>query len=1081
MFAQIKGWLAAPTFDDSEKTRVAGLLNTILVAVMGLMAAWIIITPFVSSNPIASSVSLGLVFLISAIALFLLRRGFVQKASLFFVSTGWLLITIVSYYFGGLQNPGFHSYILIVLIGGLLLGGRAAIIVAVLNVMIGWGFYFLESRQALPAAFILNNSQEVWLVFTVNSIIAAVLLYLAISNLEQSLERARHEITERKRAEEATQQLAEQRRQLLVASQTILSTLTLDKVVERIFQALGEALKYDACGLYWFDKPNQVLIPHVVLGADQQILEPFLDYSIPAGQGIMGAVIVSGQGEMVNNAHLDPRSIYPENAQIEKEHMICIPIQTPENRVGVLHVSRISGPPFTNDEFELVQLFVAQAAIAIENAQLYTQTQQRLKEQIALRKAGQVIAASLDIETVLHHIAEQMGQAVDATSVYISGVDMETDTLTILAEYYGPQAHALEQKSDRGYTYYIPKAFPDTQEILGSGNPGVSHHDDSGTAAPKLRHMKQYGAKSVLEIPMQVGGQIIALATIWESRRRREFTAEEISLCQSIAQQAAIAIENARLYNQAQQEITERKRAEQALRQSEQKYRTLIESMNEGLTQVDDKGILKFVNDRFCQITGYSINELIGQNVYTLLLQPEDKAFLEEKYRLRKQGISDQYELQMRKKSGEFIWVHTSASPITDATGEIVGTLGIHSDITERKHTEQIRVKLEEQLRQVQKMEAVGTLAGGIAHDFNNMLTAIMGYADLILTILPADHPAHNDAQTIKRLSERAAGLTRQLLTFARQQAIEPTELNLNNLILDLKERLQHILGHKIDMVTQLQPSLAQVKVDPYQIEQIMINLVTNAQEAMPNGGKLTLTTANVTISQTQQEQTAIPAGDYVLLCIEDSGIGIDDEVKPHIFEPFFTTKEVGRGPGLGLATAFGIIKQSNGHIQVESQPWQGTRISVYLPQIAATPNIDPPAADIPKPPLPGKETILLVEDDPSIRYLTSRMLSHEGYNVIEAANGNEALKLAQTHRNIDLVITDVIMPQMGGKTLVARLRAMQPELKVLFISGRADNHLSPDTLEEGIDFLQKPFTPATLTGKVEQMLGKSNPAFNED
>lgn len=522
-------------------------------------------------------------------------------------------------------------------------------------------------------------------------------------------------------------------------------------------------------------------------------------------------------------------------------------------------------------------------------------------------------------------------------------------------------------------------------------------------------------------------------------------------------------------------DVTDRQKAEAKLEEERNLLRTLIDNLPDHIYVIDEQGRHILANAVHLQFIGVSLNDVIGKTVFDLYPPEVAGKYHAENQHVLQTGLPTfNREDLVIDAQGNRRWFLVSEIPLRDVQGKIVGLLGISRDITEHK-------RLEEQLLQAQKMEAVGTLAGGIAHDFNNMLTAIMGYADLILTILPADHPAHNDTQTIKRLSERAAGLTRQLLTFARQQAIEPTELNLNNLILDLKERLQRILGHKIDMVTQLQPSLAQAKVDPYQIEQIMINLVTNAQEAMPNGGKLTLTTANVTISQTQQEQTAIPAGDYVLLCIEDSGIGIDDEIKPHIFEPFFTTKEVGQGPGLGLATAFGIIKQSNGHIQVESQPWQGTRISIYLPQIAATPNIDPPAVDIPKLPLPGKETILLVEDDPSIRYLTSRMLSHEGYNVIEAANGNEALKLAQTHRNIDLVITDVIMPQMGGKTLVVRLRAMQPEVKVLFISGWVDNHLGPDTLEEGIDFLQKPFTPAALTGKVEQMLAKSNPAFNED
>jgi two-component system cell cycle sensor histidine kinase/response regulator CckA len=561
------------------------------------------------------------------------------------------------------------------------------------------------------------------------------------------------------------------------------------------------------------------------------------------------------------------------------------------------------------------------------------------------------------------------------------------------------------------------------------------------------------------------------------SRQTGIYSPDDFDIAQSMADQLAIAIENARLFGRAKQEITERKRAEEALRESEAKYRTLIERMSEGLLQVDNDDVIQFVNDRLCEMVGYSREELLGKAASELLLKDEDQEFIEE--HLNTYETPDQYETRLKKKSGETIWVQVGVAPAVDADGQVIGSVRIHTDITERKRAEEMRAKLEEHLRQSQKMEAVGTLAGGIAHDFNNLLTAIMGYTGLVLDELTPDDARYNDIQGIQKTAQRAADLTRQLLAFARRQIVELRILNLNELILNMGKMLRRLIGEDIELVTLPGPNLGLVKVDPGQFEQVLVNLAINARDAMPNGGKLTIETANVTLDldYVRQHAEVIP-GEYVMLAVSDSGIGMTEEVKSHIFEPFFTTKEVNRGTGLGLATCFGIIKQSDGHIWVYSEPGQGTTFKVYLPRIdeAETASLfrHVESGDLPR----GSETVLLVEDEAAVRDLAARMLRQQGYKLLEATNGHEALQLAQKRpdEKIHLVVTDVVMPQMGGKVLTDQLKSLRPDIKVLFTSGYTDKAVvHHDVLEPNIAFLQKPFSPQMLVRKVREVLDQED------
>ena len=403
-------------------------------------------------------------------------------------------------------------------------------------------------------------------------------------------------------------------------------------------------------------------------------------------------------------------------------------------------------------------------------------------------------------------------------------------------------------------------------------------------------------------------------------------------------------------------------------------------------------------------------------------------------------------------------------------TAELTKTAeSLQTEMAERK-------QLEEQLLQSLKMESIGRLAGGIAHDFNNLLTAIIGYSELSLSKIPKGDPVQADLEEIQKAADRAASLTGQLLAFSRRQIIEPKLVGVNQLIMEVGSLLQRLIDESISLALLPGPSAGWVKVDPHQFEQVLINLVVNARDAMPEGGQLTVQTSNVVLTPQQaRELGEVQPGEYVVLTISDTGTGMSAETQKQIFEPFFTTKDQGKGTGLGLATCYGIVKQNNGHIEVESELGTGTRFRIYLPRVEAPSDV-PAVADEPEPWPRGTETVLLVEDEPAVRTVTSSALSSQGYRVLEATNGVEALQVSEDHagEKISLLFTDVIMPTMGGKELAEQICERRPDIKVLFTSGY-DNDAIADhgLLEPGLEFLQKPAPLQELTSRVRHVLDK--------
>jgi two-component system, cell cycle sensor histidine kinase and response regulator CckA len=415
-------------------------------------------------------------------------------------------------------------------------------------------------------------------------------------------------------------------------------------------------------------------------------------------------------------------------------------------------------------------------------------------------------------------------------------------------------------------------------------------------------------------------------------------------------------------------------------------------------------------------------------------------------------------------------------SSLTRLPSALVGALKRREAEKEKAEALEALRQSQEQLLQSQKLEAVGQLAGGIAHDFNNLLTAIMGYSQLGLSGLADGDPMQRNLGEIKKASERAASLTRQLLAFSRKQVLQPKVLDLNSVVPDMERMLRRLIGEDIGLRTALQPDLGRVKADPGQMEQVIMNLAVNGRDAMPSGGKLTLETANVSLDENYARQhVGVVPGAYVMLAVSDTGIGMDDETQQHVFDPFFTTKEIGKGTGLGLSTVYGIVKQSGGSIWVYSEVGKGTTFKVYLPRVDERAERYKHAEILADAPL-GSETILLVEDADMLRRLAKEVLETSGYRVLEAATGRDAMRIVQENsETIQLLLTDVVMPEMSGRELANRIAPVRPEMRVLYMSGYTNDAIvHHGVLDEGINFIQKPFSPDALTLKVREALGSA-------
>jgi PAS domain S-box-containing protein len=703
-------------------------------------------------------------------------------------------------------------------------------------------------------------------------------------------------------------------------------------------------------------------------------------------------------------------------------------------------ISRLLNPRDQAEQFMLV------ARDITERKRAEAQIKRRNRELMLLNQIIAASAASLEPEGILEVVCRELVHALDI-SYATAGLFNETK-----AEFRIVAECGARNMTSELYSIIPVSTSPPHQFLLTHHCPLVVTDIKTEARLSQMRTLlEQRGTVSLLLLPLLVEGRVVGCLSL-ESDRLHQFSSEEISLVWSVADQVAGVLARALLI------------------QTREQLSAAIDQAGEAVMITDPAGTITHVNPAFERITGYTWSEVMGQNARFLQHDQPEPDFFEKLWATLCAGEVWHGRMINKKKDGALYTAEATIIPVRGDNGATVNYVGIQQDVTGK-------LQLEEQLRQSQKMEALGRLAGGIAHDFNNLLTVINGYSELLLTRYPdLQDPHRYDLEQIKKAGIRASALTQQLLAFSRKQSLQPQVLNLNQVVNNTHQLLRRLIGEDLNLILDLNPNLAQVMADPGQVEQIMLNLAVNARDAMPEGGKLVIATDNVILDEAavRSYPEAVP-GSYVLLTVTDTGIGMSQEILAHIFEPFFTTKAQGKGTGLGLATVHSIVKQHGGHIWAETELGRGTTFKIYLPQLKTL--SEPPQESRNPDEVPGgSETILVVEDELSVREIMCHILEAYGYKVHQAASGSEAIHFCQEAQpeNIHLLLTDVVMPGMNGQSLASDLTSRYPQLKVLYTSGYLENNPFAENMLES-SLILKPFTPDTLARKVREVLDRGN------
>jgi two-component system, cell cycle sensor histidine kinase and response regulator CckA len=647
-----------------------------------------------------------------------------------------------------------------------------------------------------------------------------------------------------------------------------------------------------------------------------------------------------------------------------------------------------------------------------------------------------------DLQQFFAAIHNIVGQLMNARNFYIALYDPQSQLLSFPYFVDEEDPTPAPKPLGRGLTEYVLRSG---EPILAT--PAVFEE------LVQRGEVELIGAASLdwLGVPLKSGTNCIGVLVLQSYSENTRFSERDREILKFVSQQLAAAIEH--------------KRYEEALRRSEARSRSLILSAAFGICRCTLRGRFLDVNPALINMLGHSsVEDLLKLDArHEVFVNPRELDRLAEDY--RRTGSLNGVEVQWKRKDGRIIIVRLSgcAAISTDEPEEVLELIA--EDITDRR-------QLEEQLRQAQKMDAVGRLAGGVAHDFNNLLMVINGYTEVLLEQLEKDSDMHSKVQSIQQAADRAATLTRQLLAFSRKQLLELKVVDVNTVVGDMERLLRPLIGENIELVTRLSTQTGRTRADAGQLEQVIMNLVVNAKDSMPEGGKLTLQTADVAVGQNYSHHRFIQPGRYAVISVADTGHGMDKETQSRIFEPFFTTKEKGKGTGLGLSTVYGIVKQSGGYVFAQSEVGAGTIFYVYLPRVEeSAEELSPAKAQQNE--AGGCETVLLVEDEESVRELVRLTLASRGYKVIEAENGECGLRLAEDcQERIDILITDVVMPGIGGRELAKRLLSLRPGISVLYLSGYTEDAVATQgALGPGTAFLQKPFTLQNLAKKVRDVL----------
>ncbi|HMJ50620.1 MAG TPA: PAS domain S-box protein [Polyangiaceae bacterium] len=828
---------------------------------------------------------------------------------------------------------------------------------------------------------------------------------------------AQRELTERQRIADRLRILAE------AAQEFSAATYDYDRLLDLVARRIGDVAG-DLCGVRMISEDGEWLeAGGAVYHRDPEMLALAREGPVAerqrVGEGMSGGVAATGQPLLISKASAAEFAASTEpkyRSFLERLGImasIAVPLICRGKVLGVASLIRNSPNPYNDEDLGFIRSLADHAAIAIGNARSY-----------AAERASH--AAALTANQALHESREAHRLLFEASPLPLFVFDVET----------------LAPLAVNGAALLLYGYQHDEFMALRLSDLTVDGHD---AVRARVVALAETAAAGTSHYRRKDGSRFFG-----------EYTTRALSFAGRRARISVI------------KDITERHEAEQ----TRALLAAIVQSSNDAIISRRLDGTMTSWNDAAERLFGYTAQEALGQPLSTLV--PSDK-LEEERTLLRRIAEGDRidrWETVRRRKDGSLVAVSISLAPILDASGKVVGASKTARDLTAERGAEEALRRTEGQLRQAQKMEAVGRLAGGVAHDFNNVLSVILSYAEMLLAEMKPGESMRDDVEEIGKAGKRAADLTQQLLMFSRQQVLAPKVLDLNDVLTSMDKMLQRILGADVDLVSRPAQPLGRVLVDPSNIEQVIMNLVVNARDAMPTGGKLTMETDNVVLDELYaREHLGVKAGPHVMLAVSDTGTGIDRATMTRIFEPFFTTKEAGKGTGLGLSTVFGIVQQNGGSIWVYSELGKGTTFKVYLPRVDRAVDVVRPVLALTT--LRGSETILLVEDDDQVRTVARGILGKCGYQVVEARNAGEALLHSEKHQGvIDLLLTDVVMPQMSGPELANRLASARPDMKVLCMSGYTDDSIvRHGVLEARVAYLQKPITPEALTRKVREVL----------
>ena len=785
---------------------------------------------------------------------------------------------------------------------------------------------------------------------------------------------------------------------------------TLDELLERVVSNALILYEGTLCVLLLIEDSHLVI--KAVCGFGQEVV---IGSKIPIDGSFSGRLVKRGEPRLFSDVS-QVLSQY-RNEQCYRGSMISTPLVFNKNIIGILNICRCDDnrEDFSREEFNRVISYGSQVAFAIRSQQLKGERTAELKE------------SEKRFKDITDNAREWIWE-VDAKGKYVYGSPVIEKILGYKVE---------EVLTKHFYDLFHPE---EREELKQAAFEAFARRE------PFYEFVNRNIHKDGKEVWLLTSG----VPLVDENGELRGYRGVDV-------------------------DITERKQAEKALRTSEQRYRLLAENVSDIIWTMDMNLNITYISPSVEQLIGYAPEELLGKSLSLILPARSFETFISifEQERVLSEDKSTHdlkprtLELETKCKDGTPLWTEAKFSFLYDPLSrKAVALVGVTRDISERK-------KLQLQFLQSQKMETIGRLAGGIAHDFNNMLTGIINYADLVNKELEPDHAVSDDVCQIVTIAKRAANLTNQLLVFSRRQMVAPRVVNLNDIISDTDRMLRRIIKETVEFVTVLSPDLDLVNVDVAQIQQVIINIVVNASDAMPSGGKLFIETSNMFFDSSYTDKYVdLSPGEFVLLAVSDTGVGMDKETREHIFEPFFTTKEVGKGTGLGLATVYGIVKQHKGYVHVYSEEGHGTTFKVYLPVVKDKQKEIVPQGDVISL-RKAEETILLVEDDELVRKVVIRILGDLGYKIIEACEGKQALeRISEYGDKIDIVITDLVMPGMSGKELAKRIVDIIPDCKILFVSGYTSDFVTYEELiNKNTDFLQKPFTAESLIKKLDNLL----------